>query len=86
VSFFDVPGVSPARRPQPGIDTVSFTGIGRWNHRAGYVFRAVATDAGEPGRGRDSFTITIADPGGHVVATLNATITDGNIQSLRPRR
>jgi hypothetical protein len=86
VSFFNVPGVSPGRRPASGIDTVSFTGIGRWNDHPGYTFSAVATDAGEPGRRRDSFAITVKDAGGHVVATLNATITDGNIQSLRALR
>ena len=86
VSFFDVPGVSPGRRPPSGVDTVSFTGTGRWNDSAGYTFSAVAIDAGEPGRGRDSCTVTIKDAGGLVVATVNATITDGNIQSLRPRR
>src|SRR5262249_4546457 len=51
VSFFDVPGVSPGHRPSSGVDTVSFRGLGRWNDRGGYTFEAVATDAGEPGRG-----------------------------------
>jgi hypothetical protein len=86
VSFFNVPGVSPGRRPASGVDTVSFTGIGRWNDHPGYTFNAAATDAGEPGRRRDSFAITVKDAGGHVVATVNATITDGNIQSLRALR
>src|SRR5262249_38648988 len=84
VSFFNVPGVSPGRKPASGIDTVSFAGVGRWNGRSGYTFDAVATDAGEPGRGRDSFRITVRDGAGQVVASVDARITDGNIQSLRP--
>jgi len=83
VTFFNVPGVSPGRRPPTGIDTVSFSGTGRWNGRSGYTFDAVATDAGEPGRGRDAFAITIRDAAGQIVASVNATITAGNIQSLR---
>jgi hypothetical protein len=86
VGFFNEPGVSPGRRPASGIDTVSFSGTGRWNNKTGYTFRAVAIDAGEPGRGRDSFTITVKDGTGHVVATVNAAITDGNIQSSRTKR
>ncbi|HZT76131.1 MAG TPA: DNA/RNA non-specific endonuclease [Vicinamibacterales bacterium] len=83
VAFFNVPGVSPGHKPASGVDTVSFSGVGRWNGRSGYSFDAVAVDAGEPGRGRDTFAITIRDASGHVVSTANATITDGNIQSLR---
>ena len=86
VGFFNQPGGSPRRRPASGIDTVSFAGSGRWNGHTGYTFTAVAVDAGEPGRGRDSFTITVADGAGHVVATVNAVITDGNIQSSRAKR
>jgi lamin tail-like protein/putative Ig domain-containing protein/HYR domain-containing protein/transmembrane protein TMEM131 len=84
VSFFDVPGVSPGHKPPSGIDTASFAGVGQWNGRAGYTFDAVATDAGEPGRGRDSFRITVRDGAGQVVASVDGVITDGNIQSLRP--
>ncbi len=83
VSFFNVPGVSPGPRPASGVDTVSFSGTGRWNGRSGYRFDAVATDAGEPGRRRDSFKITVRDGAGHVVASVDAEITRGNIQSLR---
>jgi hypothetical protein len=83
VSFFDVPGVSPGHKPASGVDTVSFVGAGQWNGRIGYTFEAVATDAGEPGRGRDAFSITVRDGSGQVVASVDARITDGNIQSLR---
>jgi hypothetical protein len=83
VSFFNVPGVSPGPRPPSGVDTVSLSGTGRWNGRAGYRFDAVAVDAGEPGRRRDSFRITVRDAAGHVVASVDADITGGNIESLR---
>ena len=86
VSFFNEPGVSPGKRPASGIDTVSFAGTGRWNLQAGYTFSAVAIDAGEPGRGRDSFAITVKNATGHVVATVTALITGGNIQSSRAKR
>jgi len=34
VTFFNVPGVSPGPQPPSGIDTVTFTGTGRWNGRS----------------------------------------------------
>jgi hypothetical protein len=68
------------------VDTVTFAGTGRWNGHAGYTFAAVATDAGEPGPGRDLFAITVRDAAGHVVASVNATISSGNIDSLQIRR
>ena len=40
-----------------------------------------ATDAGEPGRARDVFAITIRSATGAVVASVDATLTSGNIQS-----
>ena len=86
VTFYNVPGVTPGTSPASGVDTVTFTGSGRWNGRPGYTFDARATDAGEPGRGRDVFAITIRSANGAVVASVNATITAGNIQSLRPPR
>jgi hypothetical protein len=83
VTFFNVPGVSPGRTPPSGIDTVSFTGRGRWNGQSGFTFEAVASDAGEPGRGRDRFSITIRSASGQIVASVNAIVTQGNIQSVR---
>ena len=85
VSFVNVPGTTPGRRPASGIDTVLFKGRGTWDGHAGYRFEARATDAGEPGRGRDRFAITIKNGAGTIVATVDATITAGNIQSLRTR-
>ena len=79
----NLPGVSPGARPTSGIDTVTFEGAGYWNGRSGYRFTASATDAGEPGRNRDSLAITVTDAAGHVVASVNGVITSGNIQSQR---
>jgi hypothetical protein len=86
VTFYNIPGVTPGTSPASGVDTVTFTGTGRWNGHAGYTFDARATDAGEPGRGRDVFAITIRNPAGAVVASVDATLTSGNIDSLRPLR
>ena len=85
VSFFDVPGVSPGKRPASGIDTVLFAGGGVWNGGTGYTFEAVARDAGEPGRGADAFAVTVRDAAGRSVAAIDGTITAGNIASLRAR-
>jgi YVTN family beta-propeller protein len=85
VIFSDTPGITPGRRPQPTMDTVEFAGTGRWDGKAGYTFTARATDTGEPGRGRDTFAITIKDSHGAVVATVAGTLSGGNIQSLRLR-
>jgi hypothetical protein len=83
VAFFNLPSVSPGPRPPSGMDTVTFAGTGLWNGVSGYTFEAIATDAGEPGRLRDSFAITVRDAGGHIVASVNAPISGGNIESLR---
>ena len=40
----------------------------------------------EPGRGRDTFTFTIRDRTGTVVATVSGTLTEGNVQSERLAR
>jgi hypothetical protein len=85
-TFFNVPSVSPGPRPPSGVDTVMFAGIGLWNGRSGYSFEAIATDAGEPGRLRDAFAITVRDAGGRIVASVNAPISGGNIESLRIQR
>jgi hypothetical protein len=83
VAFFDVAGSSPGKRPVSGIDQVAFAGVGRWNGRAGYTFEVVALDAGEPGKGRDRFTLTIRDGAGNIVGRVDGLLTRGNIQSLR---
>lgn len=86
VAFDDDPAFQPGRRPTPAVDSVVFSGTGRWNGRRGYTFEAAATDRGEPGRGRDTFTITIGDASGNVVMSAAGTLEAGNIQSMRVRR
>jgi hypothetical protein len=86
VVFSDDPDFSPRRRPggkPPTVDSVTFKGTGRWNGRAGYTFEAEATDQGEPGRGRDTFALTVRDAKGAVVTTVTGTLSAGNIQSTR---
>jgi len=83
VVFSDNPGFTPGRGPKPTVDTAHFTGSGRWNGHAGYTFDATATDQGEPGRHRDTFSLVIKDPSGTVVSSVSGTLDDGNIQSAR---
>jgi hypothetical protein len=86
VVFFDDPSPAPAAWPMPTIDTVRMYGIGKWNGLPGYTFEASATDQGEPGRGRDTLSLAIKDPGGNVVANVSGILAAGNIQSMRIRR
>jgi Tol biopolymer transport system component len=86
VFFFDDLAIRPGRRVRPEADTVLFAGTGRWNGAAGYAVEVRAADAGEPGRQRDRFLITIKDPTGAIVSTVDGTLTRGNIESLRGRR
>jgi hypothetical protein len=66
--------------------SVAFTGTGAWNGKAGFTFEARASDRGEPGRGRDTFSLVVKDSRGVVVLSVDATIDDGNIQSVPPSR
>jgi hypothetical protein len=83
VTFSDAPGYGPGRNARTGVDTVVFGGTGRWDGRPGYAYVVTASDRGEPGRGRDTFTIAITSPTGAVVFTGGGTLTDGNVQSSR---
>lgn len=57
VTFSNDPAFQPGRRPRPTVDTVVFTGPGRWDGADGYTFEARAVDAAEPGRGaREALT------------------------------
>ena len=66
-----------------GVDTVVFSGVGYWNGAPGYRHEIRASDRGEPGRGRDTFTLQIFSPSGVVVESVGGVLRDGNIQSLR---
>jgi hypothetical protein len=85
ISFADDARFRPGHRQKPIADSALFAGIGTWNGAEGYSFEAQATDQGEPGRGRDSFRVTIRDASGAVVMTSEGLLTEGNIQSLRLR-
>ena len=65
------------------MDTVAFSGTGKWNGRSGYTFEVVATDRGEPGRHRDTFSIVVKDSRDNVVARVDGTLDGGNIESTR---
>lgn len=82
----DAAFASGSSGPRPTADAVAFTGTGQWNGRPGYTFEAQAGDRGEPGRGRDTFAVTIKDAAGAIVATINGTLAGGNIQSMRVKR
>ncbi len=82
----DDPAFGSGRGRQSPVDTVRFSGFGRWNGLSGYSFEGVATDRGEPGRHRDTFSLLIKDPGGSVVANVNGTLDGGNIQSTQVGR
>lgn len=83
IVFSDNPAFRPGVFPRPTVDTATMSGTGRWNGVPGYKFTAEAIDAGEPGAGRDRFTMTIRSPQGAVVATVSGVIDAGNIQSSR---
>jgi hypothetical protein len=69
--------------PPPRVDSVVFTGTGKWTGKAGYTFKVIATDKGEPGRRRDTFSLIVKDASGKVVASVDDIIDGGNIQSTR---
>jgi hypothetical protein len=85
IAFWNDPAYTSGRGQAPAVDSVVFSGEGRWNGASGYTFEARAADEGEPGRGRDTFAITIRHANGSVVAALAAVLTEGNIQSERLR-
>jgi hypothetical protein len=83
VVFSNDPAFSPGRKSQPTVDTVVFTGIGKWNGRAGYSFEVRATDQGEPGRHRDTFSLVVKSSTGAIVASVSGDLDGGNIDSTR---
>jgi hypothetical protein len=69
--------------PPPRVDSVIFTGAGKWNGKPGYMFNVMAADKGEPGRRRDTFSLVIKDATGKVIASVDDVLDGGNIQSTR---
>ncbi|HEX6162127.1 MAG TPA: HYR domain-containing protein [Vicinamibacterales bacterium] len=82
VQMSDSPDYTPARS-KTGVDTVVFSGVGYWNGASGYRYEITAADRGEPGRGRDMFSLKIYSPSGELVESAGGVIRDGNIRSLR---
>ena len=83
VRFSNSNGYAASNSRRAAADAVSFTGRGWWNGRPGYRFEISACDRGEPGRGRDTFALTVFAPNGQVVATANGVLRDGNIQAMK---
>jgi alpha-tubulin suppressor-like RCC1 family protein len=81
VAFSDNASYEPGM-PVTSIDTVRLSGTGKWNGIAGHRFDMLTTDRGEPGRLGDTTWITISGPSGTVVAHLEGTLREGNIQSV----
>ena len=82
VQMSDSPDYTPSRT-KTGVDTVVFSGVGSWNGESGYRYEITASDRGEPGRGRDMFSLKIFSPTGALVESVSGLLRDGNIQSLR---
>lgn len=83
IVFSNAPGYKPGRSPSNGVDTVTFKGIGHWNGKPNYRFEVSASDRGEPGAGRDTFSVVIKSPSGKVVETMTGVLREGNIQARR---
>ncbi len=65
------------------LNCVTFSGTGRLNGVDGYTFTVTACDNGDPGRGQDTFKITIWGPNGYKYSSIDwymDVITAGNIQ------
>jgi hypothetical protein len=84
--FSDAAEYQPGRPLRARVDTVRFSGRGRWNGKPGYTFEAVASDHGEPGHRADTFSLVIKGPQGAVVANISGKIVAGNVQSLPTSR
>ena len=82
IAFSDDPAFRPSHSQRAAADTVRFSGSGTWNGRPGYTFDASATDRGEPGRGRDTFSLVVKDPRGNVVGRVTGVLDGGNIQAI----
>lgn len=85
VRFSNAPEYGPGRNPKTGIDTVLFSGNGKWEGRSGYTYVVTASDRGEPGRD-DTFTIVVKASNGAVVFSGGGTLMQGNVQSTRLHR
>lgn len=87
VAFSDDPNVTQSGRRRPlHVDTVLFSGVGRWNGTDGYRYEVHAADEGQTGRRhRESVRIVITAPNGTVVANIDDELDRGQIRSVRIR-
>ena len=84
VAFSDDAGfTSGGGRRAATMGAVVFAGAGKWNGKPGYTFEVRATDRGEPGPQRDTFSLVVKDGRGVIVANVDGTIDGGNIQAVR---
>ncbi len=79
-SCSDDPAISPAP-PDAGFDTYRGSGTGTYNGVPGATAEWTFTDAGEPGGGTDSATLTIRDASSNVVLTVTGKLNNGNHQA-----
>ncbi len=79
-SCSDDPAISPAP-PDAGFDTYRGSGTGTYNGVPGATADWTFTDAGEPGGGTDSVTLTIRDASSNVVLSVTGTLSSGNHQA-----
>src|SRR5262245_53096953 len=59
---------------------VQLSGSGWWNGRPGYTFVAEAADLGHPGRGTDTFSVTVRDPDGLEVLRAGGALSAGSVK------
>jgi hypothetical protein len=62
---------------------VQFSGTGWWNGSPGFTFVAESADNGEPGVGRDTFSVTVRNPQGGLVFQLTGVLSAGNVDALQ---
>ena len=79
VSCSDDPAINPSPAPA-SFDTLTGTGVGRYNDRAGATVEFTFTDAGEPGR-NDVAALRIKDSLGRVVLDVRGKLHEGNHQA-----
>lgn len=62
-------------------NNAQFTGTGLLNGEGGYSYEVAIVDNGNPGRGKDSFSIKITDDeSGSVVSSISGILAGGNIK------
>jgi predicted extracellular nuclease len=62
---------------------VQFSGTGWWNGGPGFTFEAESADNGEPGAGRDTFSVTVRNPQGDAVFQTTGVLSAGNVDVLQ---